>query len=69
MPPRPHRAVEIQRKYYTDAADRYDSMHAHEGATDTVVMDYSRGVLRTLRTGGKGYIITEGDGLSYFHSV
>ena len=30
----PHDAVAIQRKYYTDTAARYDSMHAHEGGTD-----------------------------------
>ena len=42
-------AVEIQRKYYTDTAARYDSMHAHEGATDTVLMNYLCGFLRMLQ--------------------
>lgn len=34
MTAKSNRAVEIQREYYTDSASRYDTMHAHEGATD-----------------------------------
>jgi ubiquinone/menaquinone biosynthesis C-methylase UbiE len=33
---RPDSTVKIQRKYYTETASRYDSMHKHEGADDTV---------------------------------
>jgi len=44
----PNRAVAIQRKYYTDTAARYDSMHDHEGATDTSVTRYVFALLRML---------------------
>jgi ubiquinone/menaquinone biosynthesis C-methylase UbiE len=33
-------AVAIQRKYCTDAAARYDSMHAHEGGTDASIAKF-----------------------------
>jgi ubiquinone/menaquinone biosynthesis C-methylase UbiE len=33
-------AVAIQRKYYTDTATRYDSMHAHEGGTDASIAKF-----------------------------
>lgn len=46
---KPPPAVQLQRKYYNDTAARYDAMHAHEGATDTVLMNYLCGFLRTLR--------------------
>lgn len=34
MTPSAQRATEIQRQYYADTAERYDSMHAREGAAD-----------------------------------
>jgi ubiquinone/menaquinone biosynthesis C-methylase UbiE len=49
MPANPDRAVEIQRKYYTDTAAQYDAMHANEGATDAVLMNYICGFLRMLQ--------------------
>jgi ubiquinone/menaquinone biosynthesis C-methylase UbiE len=42
------RAVEIQRKYYSDTAARYDSMHAHEGATDTSITKFVCALMRML---------------------
>jgi len=32
--------VEIQRRYYTKTAERYDHMHAFEGAGDPSVLKY-----------------------------
>jgi ubiquinone/menaquinone biosynthesis C-methylase UbiE len=43
------RAVAIQRKYYTDTATRYDSMHAQEGATDTSITTFVHAFLRMLQ--------------------
>ena len=48
MPTKLTQAVQLQRKYYTDTAARYDAMHAHEGATDAVLMHYLCGFLRML---------------------
>ena len=45
---KPSRAVETQRKYYTDTAARYDSMHAHEGATDAAITKFVHAFLRML---------------------
>jgi ubiquinone/menaquinone biosynthesis C-methylase UbiE len=42
-------AVEIQRKYYTDTAASYDSMHAREGATDTSISNFVHAFLRMLQ--------------------
>jgi len=42
------RAVAIQRKYYTDTAPKYDSMHAHEGANDPSITKYVYAFLRLL---------------------
>jgi ubiquinone/menaquinone biosynthesis C-methylase UbiE len=36
----PNHAVALQRKYYTDTAARYDSMHAHEGGTDASITQF-----------------------------
>jgi ubiquinone/menaquinone biosynthesis C-methylase UbiE len=44
----PHDAVAIQRKYYTDTADRYDSMHAHEGGTDASITKFMYAFARML---------------------
>lgn len=49
MPRKTDRAVEIQRKYYTQTADRYDSMHANEGATDIALMNYLCGFFRMFQ--------------------
>ncbi len=38
----------IQRKYYTDTAPKYDSMHAHEGGTDPSNTKYVYAFLRML---------------------
>ena len=42
------RATAIQRKYYTDTAPKYDSMHSHEGATDPSITKYVYAFLRML---------------------
>jgi ubiquinone/menaquinone biosynthesis C-methylase UbiE len=42
------RAVAIQRKYYSDTAPKYDSMHAHEGGTDPSITKYVFAFLRML---------------------
>jgi len=42
------RATAIQRKYYTDTATKYDSMHAHEGGTDSSITKFVHVFLRML---------------------
>jgi ubiquinone/menaquinone biosynthesis C-methylase UbiE len=42
------RDVEIQRRYYTDTASSYDTMHAHEGAADAFSQDFVHSILRLL---------------------
>ena len=49
MAAKANRAVEIQRKYYTDTAARYDSMHAHEGASDASLTSFLHAFLRMLQ--------------------
>lgn len=39
---------QIQRKYYTDTASRYEQMHAHEGAGDPVVQKFVHSILRMM---------------------
>jgi ubiquinone/menaquinone biosynthesis C-methylase UbiE len=46
--PRAASAVEIQREYYTATADRYDSMHGHEGADDPEARRFIVPILRSL---------------------
>lgn len=41
-------AVEIQRKYYTETASRYDTMHKHEGADDPECQNLIISILRSL---------------------
>ncbi len=41
-------AVEIQRQYYTETAGRYDSMHSHEGGTDTSITRFVHAFVRML---------------------
>ena len=42
------RDVEIQRRYYTDTAARYDTMHAGEGAADAFCQGFVHTLLRHL---------------------
>ena len=49
MAAKANRAVEIQRKYYTDTAARRDSMHAHEGASDASLTSFLHAFLRMLQ--------------------
>jgi ubiquinone/menaquinone biosynthesis C-methylase UbiE len=42
-------AVEIQRKYYTKTASRYDTMHCHEGADDPECRRFVIPILHSLR--------------------
>jgi ubiquinone/menaquinone biosynthesis C-methylase UbiE len=48
MPGKPDPAVEIQRRYYTDTAARYDSMHAHEGFGDPAITKFVSALLQML---------------------
>jgi len=48
MPTKADRAGEIQRRYYTDIAGQYDSMHAHEGSTDRSNTVFVHALLRAL---------------------
>jgi len=41
-------SVEMQRRYYEDTAARYNSMHAHEGATDPNILPFVVAFLRLL---------------------
>lgn len=41
-------AVEIQRKYYTETASHYDTMHKHEGADDPECRNLIISILRSL---------------------
>jgi SAM-dependent methyltransferase len=41
-------AVEIQRRYYTDNAQRYDHMHSHEGSQDGFSAKFVPAMLRML---------------------
>jgi ubiquinone/menaquinone biosynthesis C-methylase UbiE len=43
------RDVEIQRKYYSDTASRYETMQAHEGAVDPFSRDFVHSILRLFR--------------------
>ncbi len=40
MPRKNDQAMEIQRRYYTKTAERYDFMHAHESSTDRSMMKF-----------------------------
>jgi ubiquinone/menaquinone biosynthesis C-methylase UbiE len=42
-------AVRIQREYYTDTAQRYESMHAHEGDDDLRLLKLIVALLRTVQ--------------------
>jgi SAM-dependent methyltransferase len=42
------RDVSIQRRYYSDTASSYETMHAHEGAADAFSRDFVHSILRLL---------------------
>jgi ubiquinone/menaquinone biosynthesis C-methylase UbiE len=44
----PPPAIQIQRRYYTETASLYDSMHAHEGADDPECRKFIISILRSL---------------------
>src|SRR5271154_2906680 len=48
MAQKPDPGVEIQRKYYTDTAARYEQMHEHEGAGDPLINKFVLSVLRMV---------------------
>lgn len=48
MPAKRDQAVEIQRRYYTDTAARYDSMHAHEGSDDPAITKFVHAFMQML---------------------
>jgi ubiquinone/menaquinone biosynthesis C-methylase UbiE len=48
MTGKPDPAREIQRRYYTDTAARYDSMHAHEGCGDPAITKFVSALLQML---------------------
>ena len=48
MIPNTDRAAEVQRKYYTETAERYEQMHGHEGASDVFVMKFFHSILRMI---------------------
>jgi ubiquinone/menaquinone biosynthesis C-methylase UbiE len=51
MTTRANPAVEIQRRYYTDTASSYDSMHAHEGVDDPALRHLVLSILQSLSVG------------------
>ena len=48
MPRKNDQAIEIQRRYYTKTAERYDSMHAHESSTDRSMMKFVHAFLQMI---------------------
>src|ERR1700691_1090222 len=48
MAQKPDPGVEIQRKYYTDTAARYEQMHAHEGSGDPLINKFVHSVLQMI---------------------
>jgi ubiquinone/menaquinone biosynthesis C-methylase UbiE len=49
MSPRPDDAVAIQRRYYTDTAAKYDSMHAGEGDAQPEILSAVSALLQMVR--------------------
>lgn len=49
MPNKSRGAVDIQRAYYTETADRYDSMHGYEASTDPGTANFLQGFIRMLQ--------------------
>jgi ubiquinone/menaquinone biosynthesis C-methylase UbiE len=67
MPPSTDQAVAIQRRYYTETAAKYDTMHAGEGDSGPEIIGVVCGLLRMIRPGtlldvGAG----TGRGVAYF---
>jgi len=48
MAPKLNRGVEMQRKYYTDTATRYEQMHEHEGSGDPLANKFVHSILRMI---------------------
>jgi len=48
MVPKLERGAEMQRKYYTDTAARYEQMHEHEGAGDVIGTKFVVSILRMI---------------------
>ncbi|MGC2466039.1 MAG: class I SAM-dependent methyltransferase [Candidatus Acidiferrum sp.] len=48
MTPNFDRGVEVQRKYYTDTAARYEQMHEHEGCGDLLANKFVHTILRMI---------------------
>lgn len=48
MAPKINTGVELQRKYYTDTATRYEQMHEHEGAGDALGNKLVHAILRMI---------------------
>lgn len=48
MTPSAQRAAGIQRQYYSDTAERYERMHAHEGAADAFSAKLLQGIVRLI---------------------
>ncbi len=48
MEPKPDRGSEIQRRYYTETAARYEQMHEHEGSGDLMANRFVHSILRMI---------------------
>lgn len=48
MASKPDAGVELQRKYYTDTAARYEQMHEHEGSGDALGNQFVHAILRMI---------------------
>lgn len=48
MPTEVSRGEQIQRKYYSDSASRYDQMHAYEGVADPSTIRFVQSILRMV---------------------
>jgi ubiquinone/menaquinone biosynthesis C-methylase UbiE len=48
MAPKLDTGVELQRKYYTDTATRYEQMHEHEGSGDALGNEFVHAILRMV---------------------
>ena len=48
MDPKLDCGVELQRKYYTDTATRYEQMHEHEGSGDALANRFVHSILRMV---------------------
>lgn len=48
MAPKPDTGVQLQRKYYTDTATRYEQMHEHEGSGDALGNKVVHAILRMI---------------------